>query len=59
MPVFVSYVVYFKKDKRQIICVAYTVFFSYICEWFAQHTNNDWQTQSPDSMIFKGNQGPN
>ena len=27
MPVFVSYVVYFKKDKRQIICVAYTVFF--------------------------------
>ena len=27
-------------------------FFFLIYKWFTQHTNNDWQTQSPDSLIF-------
>ena len=30
-----------------------------ISKWFTQHTNNDWQKQSPASMIFLGNLGPN
>ena len=47
-------------EKEILYKYIYIYIYIYICIyiWFTKNTNNDWQTQSPDSMIFLGNLGP-